>query len=309
MDPDVTQESSPAETPKVVSVEQVEVTQPQQTEEVAQEGQQAQTPEVPDLSGIDATFPEPGQGNQPVEEVDSMGVPYKNRYHEMKRKYEDTSTKISNMESILQNLQTSQQETQQTYTIADVEEYIRTNKDELSPAQIGQLEQEKSRLLEERIVGTIREENKKQHQAIQAEQIKVQSLQAVAQSFPDAFAKDASGKIIGWDNSSPLTQRIMQYGQDPSISSRPDGLIYAAKLAYADTVTSGLLKANSKVATQQAEIGELQRKTAIEGNGVGNVAGVPTRVSMINEAANSGTRKAARTAFQQMMVDSGRLKK
>ena len=99
----------------------------------------------------------------------------------------------------------------------------------------------------------------------------------------------------------------MQYGQDPNIASRPDGLLYAAKLAAGDLYAAGLLQTQHKVATQQATIGDLQRKTAVEGGGFAPTSASP-RVNAINDVRETGSRQAARSALGAMFKDAGILK-
>jgi hypothetical protein len=294
---DVNQASSPEQQNSDVQAEPI---QPQVAEQA--------TPETPVVPNIPTDLPLPGEGNTPVNEVDERGVSYKNVAAEYKRKLEDVSNKMSSMESTLQAIhQGQQQEQKPQYTIADIEEYVASNRDSLTPSQIGQLEQEKVRIMKEEIVESVRAENTRLNEQKRNEQVRNQALTAVAQNFPQVFKTDSAGNAQ-WDLSNPLTQRIAAYSKDPSIANRPDGVLLAAKLAYADMVPNGLAQAQTKVQAQQAEIGDLQRRTAIEGAGSGAAIPMSPRVAAINRVRETGERRDGRDALKQFMLDSGRLK-
>ena len=283
-EPDVIQESSPE--PESVNEEVVA------------------TPEVQQDLNVPIDLPLPAEGNIAVDEVDNRGVSYKNVAHEYKRKLDDVTTQLSQMNTVLESIQSGQaQETQPTYTIAELEVYKQQN-----PEHAAWCEQEKARIQKEDIVASVRDEFEARNAKQQEAQVRQQSLHAVAKAYPQIFSKDESGNVIGYDNSNPLTQRIAAYAKDPTIANRPDGILYAAKLAYADLAAAGLVQAQTKAQTQQAVIGDLQRKTAIEGGGLSAITPASPRQVALDGLRDSGERKDARSALKQIMLNSGRLK-
>jgi hypothetical protein len=252
---------------------------------------------------IDPSFPvESGKKLDDGEELDERGVPYKNRYHEYRRKYDETTEKLGNIEKTLQELAAQKQQQQEPeYTIADLEAWKQQH-----PEHSAWCEQEKAKLMQKEIIGSVRQEFEQREAFRQAELVKQQSLAAVAQNFPDAFKRDSVGNIVGWDETNQITKLIAKYGNDPAIASRPDGLLYAAKLAAGDLYARGLQKAGTTLAQKQAQLGSLQRKTAIEGAGGGAPQAVPERVKALGELRQTGSRDAARSALKNMFKDSGK---
>jgi len=280
-----------------MDVNDVESAPVQQVEETNVE----QDSNVVDVSNLDASFPVDGAGKIPEpDELDEKGVPYKNRFHEYKRKYEETTGQLQEIKDMVSTLTQAQQkkETQPEYTISDLEAYKAEN-----PQHAAWCEQEKAKLLQKEILSSVRKEFEQREQQQQAQMIKQQSLQAVAMSFPDAFAKDSNGNVVGWDINNPITQRIMQYGKDPAIASRPDGLLYAAKLAAGDLYAQGLQQSKGIIAKQNAKVGSLQRKTAV----VGSTPAPATQSQSarhMDELRQTGTREAARSALESMLFSS-----
>lgn len=281
---DVNQVSSPEQVVNEQNVTQ-EIVQPEQNNQV----------EVPQ------NLPLPTEGNTVAdEEVDEMGVPYKNRFMESKRKLDKTSSELAEMKEMIQQLAANQQQPEeQTYTIADIEAYKAQNPN-LKPQELAMLEAEKARLLKEEIVASVRGEYEQREKTKQDERLRSEALNTVAKQYPDVFIKDASGRTV-WNTASPLVQRMNQYAQDPLIANRPDGVALAAKLAYGDLAQAGLLKAQSQVNARAAEVGDLQRRTAIESGAIGNVNTGSPVVNAINNLRQTGSREDARSAFKSML--------
>lgn len=251
---------------------------------------------------VKVDLPLPTVGEQVVEEIDERGVPYKNVAHEYKRKFEDVQSELSKMRGVLENISQNQIQSQKqqepNYTIADLEAYKQQH-----PEYAAWCEQEKARIQKEEIIRSVKEEFETRTQAQRNEIVKQQSLQAVVKSYPQAFKKDAQGNIIDWDSGNPLTQRIALYAKDPRISNSPDGILYAAKLAYADLANAGLIQAQTKVNAQKAEIADLHRRTAVEGGSMGQLQQTPMRVQALNRFKETGSRSDAREALKQMFVE------
>jgi len=103
-------------------------------------------------------------------------------------------------------------------------------------------------------------------QRTQGEVKRHQSTQFVAQNFPDCFVKDEAGNVLGWNNTSPLTQKIGQYMQDPRFANDPEGIVAAAKMAAFDLGIS--VKLQKKVSQTQAQLARAQKRTLIAGGGI-----------------------------------------
>jgi len=284
---DVNQDSSPEN--QDVKVENV----PQQ---------EGSTEEQVNISeDLPATPPSSGEGNLPVGEVDEKGVPYENRYREQLRKTEKLETKITEMSDVLKNIQQSVKPEEPQYTIADLETYKQQH-----PEHAAWCEQEKARLIEEGVDKRLQERFAAQQRAQQETVIKQQALSAVAQNFPQAFAQDASGRLVDWDMNSPLTQRIIHY-MESGHKNAPDGLLTAAKLAAFDLGQGQTAKTQQALQRKQAELGNMQRKTAVEGSSVQYSEG-GSRSSAVARAVQTGDSKDAREALRQMFIDKGTLR-
>ena len=102
-------------------------------------------------------------------------------------------------------------------------------------------------------------------QRTQAEQQRQQATQFVAQTFPECFVDGPGGPQ--WNNSSPLTQRIGVYMQNPDLAKSPNGLVAAAKMAAFDLGVSANRRLQSKVKKTTAQLRKEQKKTLIAGGG------------------------------------------
>jgi len=99
------------------------------------------------------------------------------------------------------------------------------------------------------------------------EQKRMQASQFVAQTFPECFVRDVNGNMAGWDNNSPLTRRIGEYMQNPSLAQNPDGLIAAAKMAAFDLGASMNRKLSNKINQTIAQLRKEQKRQLILGGG------------------------------------------
>ena len=273
-------------------------------EGVVQPTTEEPTTDVVEVSeDISATPPSPGEGNQPVSDVDEKGVPYENRYREAERKLAAQTDRLAKMEETLNNIQQSVEPKQQQFTYEQLEAWEKQNPEEAreySEWLAAQKREALERAVMEKVTGKIQAQQQAQQQAI----IQQQTLQAVAQQFPQAFSKDANGRLVDWDVSNPLTQRIIHYMENGA-KERPDGLMVAAKLAAFDLSQMQAPVQLQQVAQQQATIGELQRKMTLEGSGA--PATGSTHSDAVGRAVNTGNSKDAREALKSMFIQRGTL--
>ena len=248
--------------------------------------------------GVPTSLTVPASVNA-AEEVDERGVSYKNVAAEYRRKYEDVSKKVDSMSDMLSSFVSSQTKQEQKYTIADLEAY-KANNPNLSPNDLAIIETEKARLLREEIAESVRNEYKQINEAQRNEQIKQQSLNAVTQQYPDLITRDVHGNAT-WNANNPMVQRMGQYMSDPLIANRPDGVLLASRLAYADLAQAGLIKAQTQVAAKQAEVGNLNRMMAVESGAINNVSQPNSYMQNLNTLKQTGSSDAARSVLKSII--------
>ena len=123
-----------------------------------------------------------------------------------------------------------------------------------------------------------------QQQKTQAEMKRTQATNYVAQNFPECFLRDAQGNGVGWDNNSPLTQKIGEYMRHPDLAKNPEGLIAAAKMAAFDLGVSMNRKLQTKVNQTTAQLRKEQKKQLISGGGAQpQVEGGTTKIAKLAE--------------------------
>lgn len=241
-----------------------------------------------------------GEGHQPVEEqTDEMGVPFKNRYMEMKRKYEDLDGKFSKVMDKLEGLNGSQQ---QQYTPEQLEAYANQT-DNPAYSQWAAGEAQRLRKEQERKeYANIVEKKLTEFQTKQkAEQEKQQIFGQVVQRHPDLVKKDNAGNVMGWNTKSPLYQRASQYMSDPQLRNNPKGLRVAVALANEDLAVTSGKKTQQQVDKQKQEIRNLQKKTLTEGGGVKGGQPSSPRRDAIERARESGHIKDATQAMKHIL--------
>ncbi|MCP3684121.1 MAG: hypothetical protein GY861_15680 [bacterium] len=276
----VNQDSAPEEQKDVYG----ETIQPQ--EEVAEQ-QEVQTPS--------------DEGQTSVQ-LDDVGVPWKNRAYEANRKLEQTNSQLEELTSVVKKLQETQ--SSQTRKYSEGELLAFANAEDTSPANRQWAMQEIDKVRTETVSNTVKKQMDAFKQNQSAETQKQQSLTAVQQRYPDAFQKNANGQIVGWDNNSPLTQRIAEYMRDPEIAKNPRGLWAAASMAFSDLQLgqSAKTQANQKQLKQQVKT--LQKKTLVEGTGQPVVQPVSTRKKAI-DATVSGKVKDGHNAMKEILRSRG----
>lgn len=271
----------------------------EQEEAVIPEG--AETVEQPDV-------PDAAAGTQQqIEAVDETGVPYKNRAMEWKRKTEELSSSLPQIiEQKFKELSTTltQQPQKPQYTIADLEAFRLQN-----PDQAPWVEQEKSKLMIQQLSSQM-DEKLKQVETVKENQVKRQQAENyVASTYPELFVKDGAGRIMGWDQSNPLTGEISRLLNDPRIANQPDGLQFAADVAFARyTKSQQIPKLQKSLKTSKSQVKNLERKVMTEG--AGRVPVVPkTAFSKAQERlAQTGSPRDAVTALGEYFKMTGVIK-
>jgi len=95
-----------------------------------------------------------------------------------------------------------------------------------------------------------------------------QSFQFVVQNFPEVANKDGTGNFIGFNQNSPLFQKIDEYMRNPQLAQNPNGFMVAAKMAAFDLGVSINRKLQNKVNQTNAQLKHEQKKQLISTGGV-----------------------------------------
>lgn len=248
-------------------------------EETVEETQTQETPEET-----------PSEVGEPqVEAVDERGITYKNLAAEWKRKHEEFVEKLPQM--LDEKFTQYSQQQPQKRSIAELETFAQQQ-----PEYAPWAREEIAKLQREEFAKIVDEKFKQSEQQKQGETKKQQALGYVMQNYPQCFVKDNQGKVVGWNNSSPLTRQISQLMQDPEISKNPQGLIAAADIAYARSVR---VKGTQEKKELQSKVKELQKQTLTEGGGT-----VPTETVPVKDALaklrQSGSLKDAKAAVEEI---------
>lgn len=245
-------------------------------------------------------------GTPPVHQgdVDEMGVPWKNRYHESQRKLDKV---LEQQDALLQKVDQNQGQKGGEYSIEELEAFLETETGQ-QPANKQWAKSEIRRLQKEEVASGVRAEFEKQRATQQAEAARTNAFQTVMQRYPDAFKKDASGNIVGWDPQSPMAQRISQYMQDPELKNNPRGLLVAAAMAYSDLGQTAVQTATKQTTQAKAEVKNLQKKTLTEGGGVSSPPKPKTPLNTAKEKlAQSGSIKDGAAVFKEGLKSRGRI--
>lgn len=252
----------------------------------------------------EATTPEYVDSNSDpeLEKKNANGVPWKNMAVEWKRKLQETTDRLP---QIIQEeiRKASEQQGKQKYSVQELEQFALEN-----PQHRPWVEAEKYKLLKEELEASQNTRLEKERQTIQLQAKRQESEQWVTKTYPDVFVKDNSGRVTGWNQNHPMTGLISQYMSDPRIQAQPDGLMVAAKLAYADYATSKMSTTQSQVKKLKTEVKKIQQKTLTEGGSRPASITSDTRKTAIEQLSRTGSEKDARSAVREILKHSGLIK-
>jgi len=267
--------------------------------EVVQPEQEAQ-PQIEQTAEVESTTPALESGITPVEEVDDMGVPFKNRYMEAERKRAKLEDKIDK----LVELQSKAQQPKQQYTLEQLEQFSETTED---PGHRTWAKSEIRRMQKDEQKGMIQSILEEKEKSQRVEQLRQQTAQRVINNNPELVIKDKSGNFVDWNAKSPLLQRINLYMKDPEISRNPRGLEVAEAMAFRDLARAKNPAVAQKLDKQSKEIKSLQKQTLIEGSG--SASSAPTSPTMAAiEKGKSGKVQDNTDAMKSILGRSGIMK-
>jgi len=264
------------------------------------QGETAQSSdEVSTIAGTAESQTLSSEGNQSIsEDVDSFGVPWRNRAAEWKRKSEDNTAQLSELKVMVQGLQSAQQQTKPTKE--QLMAFI--SNDDTEPSHRNWALKEMDKLEEVRVSDTIRKEFVAYETKRKAETDKAATFNYIIQRHPDICIKDGAGRFVGWNTKNPIVQRMDVYMRNPEIANNPQGLRVALALAKDDL--SGTQVANQQ--KLQTQVKTLQKGTLVEG---GSPAPVGATDNLSQAKANlrkSGSKKDALAAVTEWHKKQGK---
>ena len=284
------QDSSPevSEQQTVQDVNNVEDTSTQQT--------------TADASSVDITADTPtSEGDADVSLYDDRGVSWQNVAMEKERKLNNLYDKIPGMiQEAVKSAMPQKEDTK--YTIEQLEQFAQER-----PEYRVWAEQEKEKLRQDSFRKTLNAELDRRDAIAKAEYTRKRVLSEVQADYPECFAKDSAGNIIGWAAKNPQVQIAAQIMQYPRFANDPEGLKAAMEIAYARVARTKATATKKEVQTLKAEKKQLQKQTLVEG---GNVQATPDSPSATKAAINrlkesKGTEKDAHDAVRAILRAQG----
>jgi hypothetical protein len=272
-------ESAPVEvTPEVVNT-------PESTTE------QAQT-----IQTSNETMPTQTQGNV-YEAVDELGVPWKNRAAEWKRKSEETIERMPSLidDAVKNSFQQYGKPQEQKYTIEQLEQFAQNQ-----PEHRPWVEQEKVKIIKEDVIKEV--EGKFRTEATQKEfqSKRNQSLVYVMENYPDLFLKNNKGQVVGINSNNPMALQVDAFMKEPRFANDPEGVIAAAEMSYARMMRANQGQVQQKEAKLKAEVKHLQKQTLVESGSKSNVQAVPAHRAALEKAKQTGNLKDVAAALKAM---------
>lgn len=229
------------------------------------------------------------------------GKPWREIALEEKRKREELADRLPQM--IDEKLSKVSQSQQPTYTYEQLEAYKLQNATDANIVAWASGEQRKmqtaeNRKLFEEVVGSREKVN-------QIENQKQQSLSYVQNTYPEAFKRDAQGRPMQWDESSPITQQIFGLMKNPDLSNNPNGLAAAADIAYGRVMRTQAPVLQQKVQQAKADVKQAQKSSLTEGAGRRVVPSAPAQQTAVDTLRKTGNIKDAESAMGAVLRARG----
>lgn len=250
-------------------------------------------------------------GESSVEALDDSGVPFKNRAAEWKRKYQELTDRMPDLadEAARKALEERQAQSNKQSREDRINELrtLASDNPELSQEAEGEIRRLEKEDLKETLRDEIKQVRKESKKASQAEAKKRQSLEYVQKAYPKAFNKNKQGKVVGWDNTNPMTQQIAQIMQDNRFKNDPEGLMAAADIAYARYSRSQEPKKQQKQKELKAEVKDAQKKAMTEGGGTNAQPSTEPYREALDRAKKTGKLGDAKKAMKEIFKSKGTL--
>jgi hypothetical protein len=221
-----------------------------------------------------------------VSDVDENGVPFKNRYFEMQRKYEDVTKSLPTMiqEAVLTATKAAQAQSQPQYTVQDYATAMAKD-----PEHAPYYQTKIAELQKQEIETTVKTQLTNFQQENERKSAEAQAFNWATSTFPQLA-----------NPNDPLSQLTWQmFNQRPAEKRLPTDFALAAELAAnrLGIRPATAIKQNQvqqKLVQKEREIKQLVKQTSLEGGGRPS-SGAPDvnvqRVADLNEALNKGDMK------------------
>ena len=256
--------------------------------------------QVADSQDTEDTEVTPSGNGQPVtSDVDEMGVPYHNRYMEMKRKNEGLESKMVELTEAVKNLHSTTNKPK--YTRSQLTAFI-ANPDTESEHRTWAIS-ELEKLDEERFTSVVKKEIQTLTERQVQERAKTQSFNYVIQRHPEIAIKDNSGNFVGWNVKSPLFQKMDAYMRNPEIANNSSGLRVALALASEELS----IVQSAKQQKLKAQVKNLQKGTLVEGSGKTHTQVVDNLNKAKDSLRKSGHMKDASSAVKEWLKKQNKI--
>lgn len=276
------------------------------------ETQETVTEQAVEQSSEETVTPEIGQEQNTIQstDVDEHGVPWKNRFMEVQRKFEDMPKVIE--KTVAETLQKNQQVQKPEYTIEQLEQF-KIDK----PEYTAWVESEKAKIIQKNLERTLDERLQATERKSQETVVRQQAENWVVNhpKFKECLVSDASGNKV-WNMSHPLTQAMgnILNTVDPltgrMIKDRPDGLRVAAEMAYGRFMLSNEGKTTGQITQLKKDLRKTQKQTIVQSTGSGNSGTAPK--SNVKKALDNYQKTYAKSdvqaATRAYLLQSGLIK-
>jgi hypothetical protein len=129
-----------------------------------------------------------------------------------------------------------------------------------------------------------------------------QSLQFVAQNFPEIILRDEIGNFVGFNQVNPLYRKMDEYMKNPAFN-HPQGLMAAAKMAAFDLGVLINRKLTNKINQTTAQLRKEQKRQLISGGGSPSQAEGST--AKLAKVAEEYRKTGSKEAFKQLAKMKG----
>lgn len=241
----------------------------------------------------------------PVESVSINEVAGSNEQYEYKRKYEELLERQPEVineavqKAFEQYGKKSQEQSQWSEEQLDMVIFDDTGT--YNAANKAWASREKEKLRDARIEGLIQKNYNLTQEQQRNQRLAAESEQYVVATFPEMFAKDASGKVVGWNKDNPMTQLVAKYMQRPDIKGRPDALREAARQAYVDYSLSNKGAQQRQAELTASQMAQLKKQQMGAGSGSVPTATQSSEVNALYEQFKRTGRPADAAAYHRAL--------
>jgi hypothetical protein len=240
---------------------------------------------ITETAQVSESVAAPATQTNGVSDVDENGVPFKNRYFEMQRKYEDVTKSLPTMiqEAVLAATKAAQASSQPQYTVQDYATAMAKD-----PEHAPYYQQKIAELQKQEIEHTVKSQLSQFQQENERKSAEAQAFQWANSAFPQLQ-----------DPNSALAQMTWQmFNQRPADKRLPSDFALAAELAAnrlgvrpAQAIQQNTVQ--QKLVQKERQIKQLVKQTSLEGSGRPSSAPDVNvqRVADLNAALNKGDMK------------------